>query len=297
MLHARARPDRLHGHRGRQRRHRGRDPRQDLHPRGLRPGAVHPAQAADPQDRRARATPRTSRPSSPSLGYLPDRARVTGKWDYRTMQAVIAFQAWSGLSRDGVVGPKTLAKLNAAGRPLPLDRTSKGKRVEIYRARGVVLLINSGKRRARDPHLDRHRRRQPGHRHAARASGRSTARRSGPGRSRTRPGCPTPPTGSAAGRCTATPTCRPSPPRTAARGCRCRRPRSSTTSCRSGRRSRSSRVFSHGGIRAAPSPPRDRRRRRRARRARRRRARPAAPVRRALPDRARDLRRTRRSTR
>jgi hypothetical protein len=79
-----------------------------------------------------------------SLGYLPNDA-VTGKWDYRTMQAVIAFQAWSGLARDGVVGPMTQAKLDKAGRPLPLDRTSKGKRVEIYRSRGVVLLVNNGR--------------------------------------------------------------------------------------------------------------------------------------------------------
>jgi hypothetical protein len=79
-----------------------------------------------------------------ALGYLPSSA-VTGTYDYRTMQAVLAFQAWTGLSRDGIVGPKTLAKLETAGRPLPRDRTSKGRRVEIHRAQGVVLLVNSGK--------------------------------------------------------------------------------------------------------------------------------------------------------
>jgi peptidoglycan hydrolase-like protein with peptidoglycan-binding domain len=92
----------------------------------------------------APADPKAVQTKLAGLGYLPTDA-VTGTWDYRTMQAVIAFQAWSGLSRDGVVGPQTLSKLSAAGRPLPLDRTSKGKRVEIYRARGVVLLINNGK--------------------------------------------------------------------------------------------------------------------------------------------------------
>ena len=85
------------------------------------------------------------RPDQAGEPRLPPDDAVTGTWDYRTMQAVIAFQAWSGLSRDGVVGPMTLTKLSAAGRPLPLDRTSKGRRVEIYRARGVVLLINNGK--------------------------------------------------------------------------------------------------------------------------------------------------------
>jgi lipoprotein-anchoring transpeptidase ErfK/SrfK len=97
-------------------------------------------------------TKKTAAPANPkdvqtklaSLGYLPAGA-ATGNWDYRTIQAVIAFQAWSGLQRDGVVGPTTLAKLTAAGRPLPQDRTSKGKRVEIYRARGVVLLVDAGK--------------------------------------------------------------------------------------------------------------------------------------------------------
>jgi L,D-transpeptidase catalytic domain/Putative peptidoglycan binding domain len=92
----------------------------------------------------APADPKAVQTKLAGLGYLPDDA-VTGKWDYRTMQAVIAFQAWSGLTRDGVVGPMTQAKLKGAGRPLPLDRTSKGKRVEIYRARGVVLLISSGR--------------------------------------------------------------------------------------------------------------------------------------------------------
>jgi hypothetical protein len=92
----------------------------------------------------APADPKAVQTKLASLGYLPDNA-VTGKWDYRTMQAVIAFQAWSGLARDGVVGPMTQSKLNGAGRPLPLDRTSKGRRVEIYRSRGVVLLVNNGR--------------------------------------------------------------------------------------------------------------------------------------------------------
>jgi hypothetical protein len=92
----------------------------------------------------APANPKAVQTKLASLGYLPPDA-VTGTWDYRTMQAVLAFQAWTGLTRDGIVGPNTKAKLDTAGRPLPLDRASKGRRVEIYRARGVVLLVNSGK--------------------------------------------------------------------------------------------------------------------------------------------------------
>jgi lipoprotein-anchoring transpeptidase ErfK/SrfK len=79
-----------------------------------------------------------------ALGYLPPTSAATGTFDYRTQQAVLAFQGWSGLARDGVVGPKTLAKLNTAGRPLAIDR-GPGRRVEIYRARGVLLLISGAK--------------------------------------------------------------------------------------------------------------------------------------------------------
>jgi hypothetical protein len=92
----------------------------------------------------APADPKAVQTKLAALSYLPSDA-ITGKFDYRTMQAVLAFQAWSGLQRDGIVGPNTQAKLQSAGRPLPLDRTSPGKRVEIYRSQGVVLLVNSGK--------------------------------------------------------------------------------------------------------------------------------------------------------
>jgi hypothetical protein len=60
------------------------------------------------------------------------------------MQAVLAFQAWEGLARDGVVGPQTTKRLGAAVSPLPLSR-APGRHVEIYRQRGVVLLIDGAK--------------------------------------------------------------------------------------------------------------------------------------------------------
>src|SRR5690349_5182613 len=56
-----------------------------------------------------------------ALGYLPEDG-VTGTNDYRTMQAVLAFQSWEGLDRDGVAGPKTRARLDKAGRPAPIDK-------------------------------------------------------------------------------------------------------------------------------------------------------------------------------
>jgi hypothetical protein len=78
-----------------------------------------------------------------SLGYLP-AAAVTGTWNARTSHAVIAFQAWHRLARDGIVGPQTLAALENATRPTPAS-TLGGRRVEIYRAKGVTLLVQNGK--------------------------------------------------------------------------------------------------------------------------------------------------------
>jgi hypothetical protein len=77
-----------------------------------------------------------------SLHYLPADA-VTGRWDYRTSQAVMAFQAWQGVGRDGSVGPQTLAALETASAPKPAT-TGTGKRIEVYRSKGVTLLIDGG---------------------------------------------------------------------------------------------------------------------------------------------------------
>jgi lipoprotein-anchoring transpeptidase ErfK/SrfK len=93
--------------------------------------------------RPAPADPRAVQTKLAALGYLPANA-VTGSFDYRTQQAVLAFQGWSGLARDGVVGPMTLERLKRGGRPLALDR-GPGRRVEIYRERGVVLLVSGAK--------------------------------------------------------------------------------------------------------------------------------------------------------
>jgi glycine betaine/choline ABC-type transport system substrate-binding protein/lipoprotein-anchoring transpeptidase ErfK/SrfK len=77
-----------------------------------------------------------------ALKYLPSNA-VNGKNDYRTQQAVMAFQAWHRLQRDGLVGPKTRDKLETASVPRPTK--AGGKRIEVYRQKGVVLLIDKGK--------------------------------------------------------------------------------------------------------------------------------------------------------
>ncbi len=79
------------------------------------------------------------------LNYLPPGA-VDGKDGYRTQQAVIAFQSWEGLDRDGVVGPATTAALKNAKTPRASGR-GPSKRIEVYRAKGVALLIARGKTR------------------------------------------------------------------------------------------------------------------------------------------------------
>ena len=56
---------------------------------------------------------------------------------------MIAFQAWNGLSRDGVVGPATSAALKAGRKPAP-QAGAAAKRIEVYRDKGVALLISGG---------------------------------------------------------------------------------------------------------------------------------------------------------
>jgi lipoprotein-anchoring transpeptidase ErfK/SrfK len=77
------------------------------------------------------------------LQYLP-RSAVDGVQGYRTQQAVIAFQSWEGLERDGVVGPATTAALAKAKAPRP-QAGGPSKRIEVYRDRGVALLIAHGR--------------------------------------------------------------------------------------------------------------------------------------------------------
>lgn len=77
------------------------------------------------------------------LRYLPSGA-VDGVAGYQTQQAVIAFQSWEGLARDGVVGPATRAALESARRPKP-RRGGPRRRIEVHRAQGVTLLVKGGR--------------------------------------------------------------------------------------------------------------------------------------------------------
>ncbi len=100
----------------------------------VRPHRPRPAKSPDT---------RTLQKRLAHLRFLPRNA-VDGVAGYQTQQAVIAFQAWNGLGRDGIVGPATTAALARAHRPRP-GRKGPARRIEVYRDKGVALLIEKDK--------------------------------------------------------------------------------------------------------------------------------------------------------
>jgi lipoprotein-anchoring transpeptidase ErfK/SrfK len=85
------------------------------------------------------------------IGYLPWNA-VNGSYDYRTEQAVMAFQGWRGLTRDGVAGTRTLKLLKKARRPRPWSQYH-GRRVEVHIDRQVLLMVDKRNRVVRAIHV------------------------------------------------------------------------------------------------------------------------------------------------
>jgi lipoprotein-anchoring transpeptidase ErfK/SrfK len=77
------------------------------------------------------------------LGFLPPGS-VNGRFGDRSRTAVIAFQKWEGLARDGIPGPLTQRALADATRPAPQTRGG-GTRVEILLDRQVLLLVRRGR--------------------------------------------------------------------------------------------------------------------------------------------------------
>jgi peptidoglycan hydrolase-like protein with peptidoglycan-binding domain len=74
-------------------------------------------------------------------GFLPWTS-VEGFYDYRTTQAVMAFQGWNGLSRTGTADLKTLKRLARAKRPKPWSKYH-GRRIEVHVNKQVALLVNA----------------------------------------------------------------------------------------------------------------------------------------------------------
>jgi len=77
------------------------------------------------------------------LHYLV-KGDADGKLGPATQAAVIAFQKWEGLSRDGVIGPQTRARLATAKRPTPITRGT-GRRAEVLIDRQVALAIRNNR--------------------------------------------------------------------------------------------------------------------------------------------------------
>jgi peptidoglycan hydrolase-like protein with peptidoglycan-binding domain len=75
-----------------------------------------------------------------ALGYW--LGRVDEQFGDLTRQAVVAIQKVSGLSRDGICGPLTWARLDAGTRPKA--RSAAGHVVEIRKTTQTLLIVDSG---------------------------------------------------------------------------------------------------------------------------------------------------------
>jgi hypothetical protein len=76
------------------------------------------------------------------LGYL-DASDVGAVDEYLSDQALLAFQGWEDLARTGTVTGETQLALFTARRPRPAARRP-GRRLEIYRDPGVLLMVEDG---------------------------------------------------------------------------------------------------------------------------------------------------------
>lgn len=75
-----------------------------------------------------------------ALGYWV--GTTSGRYDHETGQAVMALQKVAGLTRDGIMGPKTWAVLDKGVRPIP--RSTKGRVLEVDLTRQVLLFVVDG---------------------------------------------------------------------------------------------------------------------------------------------------------
>ncbi|HYI17682.1 MAG TPA: L,D-transpeptidase family protein [Solirubrobacteraceae bacterium] len=102
-----------------------------------------PAEPPPPVEKDPTAAARALQDRLADLGFLP-RSGVDGQAGEQTRFAVMAFQKWARLDRDGVAGPRTEAALERARRPTP--RTSgAGRRVEVLLDRQLALYVNRGR--------------------------------------------------------------------------------------------------------------------------------------------------------
>jgi hypothetical protein len=77
------------------------------------------------------------------LGFM-DRSGLTGVIDSQTSTAVLGFEKWAGLSRDGILSAPVVDALARATRPEPALR-ARGRRIEVQVGRQLALLIDNGR--------------------------------------------------------------------------------------------------------------------------------------------------------
>jgi hypothetical protein len=77
------------------------------------------------------------------LSYLP--GVVDGVFDYKTRGAVIAFEKWERMSRDGVIGTAVMSRLQTATRPKPSKIGATNPWIEVNKAKQVLLFCKDGK--------------------------------------------------------------------------------------------------------------------------------------------------------
>jgi L,D-transpeptidase catalytic domain/Sporulation and spore germination/Putative peptidoglycan binding domain len=93
-----------------------------------------------PRQRPPSAATRRLQQRLADLGFLA-KDHVDGRPGPETTFAVIAFQKWTGLARDGVIGPATTSALATARRPVPIGSGS-GRRIEVLLDRQLALLVD-----------------------------------------------------------------------------------------------------------------------------------------------------------
>lgn len=79
-----------------------------------------------------------------TLRYLPPGS-ADAVFGQRTWHAVVAFQGWQRLHRDGVVGARTSRALASAGRPRPSAGFTRGLELDLDRQ--VLLVVKDGRTR------------------------------------------------------------------------------------------------------------------------------------------------------
>jgi len=112
-------------------------------PVGLFPGYDLRRTVREPLDVDRPTSVRATQLLLADLGFLAPTG-VTGQPDEETAVAVLAFEKWAGLPRDGLLDDRVRATLDRTTRPQPLLRRP-GKRVEVDLARQIALLVVDGR--------------------------------------------------------------------------------------------------------------------------------------------------------